>query len=89
MCVGTVGFTHTSNNMHHHLPLTSPITSMQINNDMPATYTVPADGIGPHTHEISFVMADFATLRSGAFITKTTDVDATGHQHTYRIQCSG
>lgn len=61
---------------------------MQINNNLPATYTLPNDGLGPHSHQISFVMADFVTLRSGGFINKSTNADSTMHEHTYRIQCA-
>jgi hypothetical protein len=62
------------------------ITAMGINMGTTAYMTGPG-GMNAHTHTLMLTPPELATLRGGGTVTKTTTTDATGHTHTYEIEC--
>src|SRR6266496_4376287 len=53
------------------------------------TYTTSSAGTPVHTHFVSLTANDVLQLASGKALIKTTDPDATGHQHTFVLGTTG
>jgi photosystem II stability/assembly factor-like uncharacterized protein len=68
---------------HTHLVT---IPNADLNAPAAHVYTTAVAGSPPHTHTITLSLAEMQTLGTGTgLIVKTTDPDATGHQHTFYL----
>ena len=50
------------------------------------TYKTNSSGTPMHTHNISFTSIEIERLASGITVTKNTDTDSSGHQHTFQLR---
>jgi hypothetical protein len=82
MCVGPVTSPQQAGSDHTHV-LT--ITAAQVN---AGTTDYQVSLVNGHRHVVTLVTADFAVLRAGGAITKTSTTNS-GHSHQYRIECTG
>jgi hypothetical protein len=80
---GALSSMETSNGTHMH---TLMITAMGINMGT-MTYMTGPGGMNQHTHAVMLTPPELQMLRGGGTVTKTTTMDATGHTHTYEIEC--
>jgi hypothetical protein len=76
--------THTSNNLHDHLPLTRPITVMLLAG---AAFEFALPNESGHIHVLTFTEANLTSLRAGMTISMTSSLDD-GHSHTYDVTCA-
>ncbi len=49
------------------------------------TYKTNSSGTPTHTHNISFTSVEIERLASGRTVSKNTDADSSGHQHTFEL----
>jgi photosystem II stability/assembly factor-like uncharacterized protein len=52
-------------------------------------YTTSSAGSPAHTHTLSLTTSDIQQLAAGRYLTKTTDPDATAHQHSFGLKTTG
>jgi len=72
----------TADNHSHFVTL----PNADLNAPTARVYTTTSAGTPVHTHTITLTLAEMQTLGSGSgLVTKTTDPDATGHQHTFYL----